>query len=1206
MKIRNSKGEVVTVPDEYKQKVKDNIDNPEYISALAEQFKSGGMIKRKDGSYSRRGLWDNIRANRGSGKKPTKEMLKQEAKIRAKAKDGLLVKAQDPQENTGLPVRRTISTPSKKSLFQEYFNRYPERPETDSLLQNQRTPENVGLSICDENGCRPYNAPNFSEEERIKLYKQAWGEKIKQGYDPVTNSRLPYNQRLLELYPPSPGSTNPNFDVHAPNFIHWYDEVDSSGKKLPLKQAAGGTVFKGYVTEQPMGEAVPWHTSTIGEKMGKGGYTVKRSSARKGKTHVVIGPDGTKKYFGDSHLGQHPGNPKRKKAFYARHKHNLAKNPYFRAFARATWADGGKLSQNMYDLGVMPYADGGYTFGNMNPDGTIHVPYGYATPAYNEKYDFGGWVTDFGKIAVNSLAAPVEQISGNNFVNFRYDNKAMADAAAVSEGIIGGATDVVGSMYLGPAYGMAKGAIQPTTSKMGHSKEAQRGADKWANQTGQIASSAGNLVSGIMSGNPQQIVGGAGQFLGTTGQQLGSKELATTGQLAGAASQFMGPSAMPQGTQMGSPMANMVAKRGGYIMAAGGPVDPEQLEALQGVQDQEGNQEQMAEQSMQQGMVPINVEGANFNSGSGPNAKKGELLVNQGRIVKNYVGRPPHPEEGQNPMGNDNAPEGLIVIPKYRTKEYLEAGLEKRKQIERSLVSQQQDREMKKMKRPSKKMGDGGYYSFGGDESGMGYGGTTYSSQLGRGMTYSNQLGGHDYAARGGPIGNPETIDSMMGYGYKKGGWIKRAINPAHKGWCTPLSNPHCTGHRKALALRFKHGDLSKKEHGGMIDPVTGSDHLLYAEGGQLPESLLRTRMRASGASPEEISNYVAAHYADGGETKMPDMNITYKKGGGIYIKPANRGKFTSWAKSHGMGVQEAAQHVMANKDKYSSTIVKRANFAKNAARWKHEMGGPVNVDRSDIYEGMRKRAEYGGRLRYDEYSVTGGPNLTSSGPLSASAPYTSMGPVTYQDWSAQHNNITAPGFDGSGAYTQNLGKVGPAATPNYTDTNWANIGQDVAGVAPILYNLGRGLFEKPFKMNALDYMTPDMKWRATKFDRTPYTQAISRALYNNQTGLAGRAAITSGGAQGLSQGYMDWLNKEYLRHQGVDQANLENIRANNAIKMQTAIMNRQAIDRKSDFLAESANQLAQTFGRDPRYFAALAGDTSAYRQPFTGWRSNG
>lgn len=44
------------------------------------------MIKRADGSYSQRGLWDNIRAAKGSGKKPTAEMLKQERKIKAKSK----------------------------------------------------------------------------------------------------------------------------------------------------------------------------------------------------------------------------------------------------------------------------------------------------------------------------------------------------------------------------------------------------------------------------------------------------------------------------------------------------------------------------------------------------------------------------------------------------------------------------------------------------------------------------------------------------------------------------------------------------------------------------------------------------------------------------------------------------------------------------------------------------------------------------------------------------------------------------------------------------------------------------------------------------------------------------------------------------------------------------------------------------------------
>jgi hypothetical protein len=47
------------------------------------KFKKKEMIKRADGSTSQRGLWDNIRANKGSGKKPTPEMLKQEKKIKA-------------------------------------------------------------------------------------------------------------------------------------------------------------------------------------------------------------------------------------------------------------------------------------------------------------------------------------------------------------------------------------------------------------------------------------------------------------------------------------------------------------------------------------------------------------------------------------------------------------------------------------------------------------------------------------------------------------------------------------------------------------------------------------------------------------------------------------------------------------------------------------------------------------------------------------------------------------------------------------------------------------------------------------------------------------------------------------------------------------------------------------------------------------------
>ena len=42
------------------------------------------MIKRADGSVSQRGLWDNIRANKGSGKKPTAAKMKKGGKVSKK------------------------------------------------------------------------------------------------------------------------------------------------------------------------------------------------------------------------------------------------------------------------------------------------------------------------------------------------------------------------------------------------------------------------------------------------------------------------------------------------------------------------------------------------------------------------------------------------------------------------------------------------------------------------------------------------------------------------------------------------------------------------------------------------------------------------------------------------------------------------------------------------------------------------------------------------------------------------------------------------------------------------------------------------------------------------------------------------------------------------------------------------------------------
>lgn len=77
----------------------------------------------------------------------------------------------------------------------------------------------------------------------------------------------------------------------------------------------------------------------------------------------------------------------------------------------------------------------------------------------------------------------------------------------------------------------------------------------------------------------------------------------------------------------------------------------------------------------------------------------------------------------------------------------------------------------------------------------------------------------------------------------------------------------------------------------------------------------------------------------------------TFALGGGIHIKKSHRGLFTKEAKDHGMGVQEFASHVLANKDKYSSEVVKRANFARNATKF--ALGGDMQTNGSDFSNGL-------------------------------------------------------------------------------------------------------------------------------------------------------------------------------------------------------------------------------------------------------------
>ncbi len=85
--------------------------------------------------------------------------------------------------------------------------------------------------------------------------------------------------------------------------------------------------------------------------------------------------------------------------------------------------------------------------------------------------------------------------------------------------------------------------------------------------------------------------------------------------------------------------------------------------------------------------------------------------------------------------------------------------------------------------------------------------------------------------------------------------------------------------------------------------------------------------------------------------------------GGRIHIAPSKRGTFTAAASKHGKSVQEFASQVLAHKENYSSAMVKKANFARNAAKW-HGLGGNLFYPGGDITYGQH----------YYDYTIEGHP----------------------------------------------------------------------------------------------------------------------------------------------------------------------------------------------------------------------------------------
>jgi hypothetical protein len=143
-------------------------------------------------------------------------------------------------------------------------------------------------------------------------------------------------------------------------------------------------------------------------------------------------------------------------------------------------------------------------------------------------------------------------------------------------------------------------------------------------------------------------------------------------------------------------------------------------------------------------------------------------------------------------------------------------------------------------------------------------------------------------------------------------------------------------------------------------------------------DEMKRTLKKQEGGVVDDMGNY---HYANGG----------------IYIKPENRGKFTAYKERTGKTTEEALHSPNAH-------VRQMANFAKNAAGWKHAMGGMVQYDGGGTKDNIGINDGQGRTVVGQINPFTGNPYTIADAANSNtmprgffdSSPFTRLGPVSY------------------------------------------------------------------------------------------------------------------------------------------------------------------------------------------------------------------
>ena len=209
----------------------------------------------------------------------------------------------------------------------------------------------------------------------------------------------------------------------------------------------------------------------------------------------------------------------------------------------------------------------------------------------------------------------------------------------------------------------------------------------------------------------------------------------------------------------------------------------------------------------------------------------------------------------------------------------------------------------------------------------------------------------------------PDEVDDAIAMRNKNNSWSDRELNNRHRmmgKWLDGERTPeqigdawddlHFEGKEPMKITESELKEIVKEAASKIIseigDTLSGAykiGKLAARQGHRDREPMKSAQTLAHGlkSAPKDDKEYdrwtnaAKEGYSDGKKEFNPSESVE-EGDSGIHIKPSKEGTFTAAATKHGESVQGFASKVLKNKDNYSPAMVKKANFARNAKKFKH------------------------------------------------------------------------------------------------------------------------------------------------------------------------------------------------------------------------------------------------------------------------------